>query len=156
MNSVSRNKVLLTIIAILFVTNVAMLIFFLNQKPATAEAEKRIGFTDRLKHEVGFSAQQMSVFEPKKKVFRKRMNERFDEIKKTKQEFYYLMYDPSVSDSVLQSRAEIIGNQQKELDLQVIKHFKDIRTLCSPEQLPKYDSILPSIIHRMTERPAKK
>jgi hypothetical protein len=80
------------------------------------------------------------------------MRERFDEIKKTKEKFYYQLYDPSITDSVLQSRAEIIGKEQKELDLHVIRHFKEIRKLCTPEQLPKYDSLLPPLIERMTAR----
>jgi periplasmic protein CpxP/Spy len=155
MNSVSRNKILLSIIAILLITNIGMLIFFLrcNRQPVE---EKRKGFTERLKTEVGFTPQQLEIFEPKKKAFWDRMRTRFDEIKKTKEDFYYQMYDPSIPDSVIAQKAEVIGDQQKELDLQVIRHFKDVRTMCTPEQLPKFDSLLPAIIKRMTERPVKK
>lgn len=155
MNSVSRNKILLSIIAILLITNIGMLIFFLrcNRQPVE---EKRKGFTERLKTEVGFTPQQLEIFEPKKKAFWDRMRARFDEIKKTKEDFYYQMYDPSIPDSVIARKADLIGDQQKELDLQVIRHFKDVRTMCTPEQLPKFDSLLPAIIQRMTERPVKK
>ena len=66
------------------------------------------------------------------------------------------MYDPSVPDSVIEAKADIIGKQQKDLDLFVIRHFKDIRTLCTPDQLPKYDSLLPPLIERMTARPERK
>lgn len=156
MNSVSRNKILIFIIAILLVTNIAMLIFFLKCHREKPIEEKRKGFTERLKTEVGFTPQQMSVFEPKKKAFWDRMRARFEEMKKTKEAFYYQMYDPSIPDSVIVSKAEVIGDQQKELDLQVIRHFKDIRTLCTPDQLPKYDSLLPAIIKRMTDRPTRK
>lgn len=155
MNSISRNKVLLAIIAILLVTNIGMLIFFFKCHRQPVE-EKRKGFTERLKTEVGFTQQQMDVFEPKKKAFWDRMRARFEEIKKTKEDFYYQMYDPSIPDSVIVKKADVIGDQQKELDLQVLRHFKDVRTLCTPEQLPKYDSLLPAIIKRMTERPARK
>jgi hypothetical protein len=84
------------------------------------------------------------------------MRERFDEIKKTKEDFYFQLYDSTVADSVLEKKADVIGNQQKNLDLAVIRHFKDVRKLCTPEQLPKYDSLLPPIIERMTTRPGKK
>lgn len=155
MNSLTRNKTLLVIIAILLLTNIAMLVFFMkcNRPP---QENKKIGFTERLKKEVGFTPQQMSVFEPKKKAFWDNMRVRFDEIKKTKEDFYYQMYDPSVPDSIINNKAQKIGDQQKELDLYVIRHFKDVRTLCTPEQLPKYDSLLPHIIKRMTERPERK
>ena len=98
----------------------------------------------------------MLVFEPKKKLFWDKMHQRFEEIKKTKEKFYFQMYDPSIPDSTLQANAGLIGNQQKELDLQVIRHFKDVRTLCTPDQLVKFDSLLPSIIKRMTALPGKK
>ena len=155
MNQLSRNKVLLSIIAILLITNIVMLVLFLKMKPHPQEP-KKLGFTEKLKNQVGFSAQQMAVYEPKRNNFWARVRERSGEIKKTKEDFYKFMYDPSVPDSVLESKADIIGNQQKDLDLFVIRHFKEIRTLCTPEQLPKYDSLLPPLIERMTARPERK
>lgn len=137
------------------VTNIGMLIFFLRCNRHPVE-EKRKGFTERLKTEVGFTPAQLEIFEPKKQDFWAKMRKKFDEIKKTKEDFYYQMYNPSIPDSVITKKAEAIGNQQKELDLQVLRHFKDIRTLCTPEQLPKYDSLLPAIIQRMTSRPERK
>jgi periplasmic protein CpxP/Spy len=155
MNSITRNKTLLFIIAILLLTNIAMLVFFMKcNKPH--EENKRIGFTERLKKEVGFTPEQIAVFEPKKKAFWDNMRKRFDNIKKTKEDFYYQLYNPSIPDSIITGKAEVIGDQQKELDLFVIRHFKEVRTLCTPEQLPKYDSVLPYIIKRMTERPERK
>lgn len=155
MSQLSRNKVLLVIIAILFITNIVMLVLFLKVKTAHREPQK-LGFTEKLKNQVGFTPEQMAVFEPRKKVFWTRVRERFDEIKKTKEDFYQYMYNPSVPDSVMESKAEIIGKQQKELDLYVIRHFKETRTLCTPEQLPKYDSLLPPLIERMTARPERR
>jgi periplasmic protein CpxP/Spy len=155
MNQLSRNKVLLTIIAILLITNIVMLVLFLKMKPHIQEP-KRLGFTEKLRTQVGFSPQQMAVFEPKKTIFWKRVRERSAEIKKTKEDFYKFMYDPSVPDSVLEAKADIIGEQQKDLDLFVIRHFKEIRTLCTQDQLPKYDSLLPPLIERMTARPGRK
>lgn len=151
----SRIKIFISIIAILLVTNLVLLVFLLRLNNQIAP-KKRLGFSDKLKNEVGFTPEQLTIYEPKRKAFWKRVRERFDEIKKTKEEFYYLMYDSSVPDSVLESRADVIGNQQKELDLQFIRHFKDIRSLCNPDQLQKYDSLLPPLIERMTARPVSK
>ena len=155
MDQLSRNKVLLTIIAILLITNIVMLVLFLRMKPEHQEP-KKLGFTEKLKNQVGFTPQQMSIFEPKKKAFWASVRERSAEIKKTKEDFYHFMYDPSVPDSVIEAKADVIGTQQKDLDLFVIRHFKDIRTLCTPEQLPRYDSLLPPLIERMTARPGRR
>ncbi len=155
MNSLARNKTLLIIIAILLFTNIAMLVFFMKCNKPPGET-KKTGFSERLTKEVGFTPQQMAVFEPKKKIFWENMRSHFEGIKKAKEDFYYLMYDPSIPDSIIIQKAEVIGEEQKELDLFVIRHFKDVRALCTPEQLPKYDSLLPHIIKRMTERPKRK
>jgi hypothetical protein len=154
MNSISRNRILLSIIGILLITNIAVVVFFLNHK--CHEEPRGPGFTERLKKEVGFTPEQMKVFEPKKRAFWDKMHRGFDNLKNTKEKFYYQMYDPSIPDSVIESRAEVIGKEQKELDLQVLRHFKDIRTICTPEQLPKFDSLLPLIIKRMTAPPGKR
>jgi protein CpxP len=156
MDSVSRNKVLVFIIAILLITNLVMLGLFFKMKNDIPEQNRKLGFTEKLKNDVGFSEKQMAVFEPKKKAFWTSIRERFDQIKKTKEDFYSEMYHPNTPDSILEVKADVIGTQQKELDLQVIRHFKDIRKLCTPEQLPKYDSLLPQIIKRMTERPERR
>lgn len=155
MNNISRNRILITIIGVLLITNVTVAWFFFNHK-CTEEPPKGPGFTERLKKEVGFTPDQMKVFEPKKKVFSEKMHERFEKLKKTKENFYYQMYDASIPDSVIEAKADVIGDDQKEIDLMVIHHFKDIRTLCTDEQRPKYDSLLPLIIHRMTVLPGKK
>lgn len=131
-----------------------MLFLFLNiEKP---EQPKKLGFTEKLKNDVGFTEQQMSVYEPRRDRFWASVRRQFDSIKDTKIDFYHLMYDPAVPDSVLESRADGIGEQQRDLDLFVVKHFKEIRKICTHEQLPKYDSLLPALIERMTARPERR
>lgn len=157
MNPLSRNKILLTIIAVLFLSNIVMLIMFFRVKQQMEDAKpKKLGFTEKLKTDVGFTPQQMSLYEPKRDRFWESVRKQFDSIKNTKVEFYHYMYDPSVPDSVLDAEADAIGKQQKNLDLFVVRHFKDIRKMCTPEQLPKYDSLLPPLIERMTARPGRK
>ena len=155
MNKGSRNRVLLIVIAVLLLTNLVMAFLFFRMNKAPEE-KRGPGFTERLKKDVGFTPEQMAVYEPKKKAFWDNMRKRFEEIRTTKRDLYHFMYDPTVPDSVMNAKAEIIGAQQKELDLFVVRHFKDVRTLCKPDQVSKYDSLLPVIIERMTTRPKRK
>lgn len=143
------------IIGVLLITNLTVALFFYNHK-CTVETPKTPGFSERLKQEVGFTPDQMKVLEPRKKLFSQTMHEHFEKLKNTKERFYYQMYDASIPDSLIEARADSIGNEQKRIDLLVIRHFKDIRMLCTDEQRPKFDSLLPFIIHRMTAPPGKK
>ena len=155
MNQMSRNKISLAIIAVLLITNIVMLVLFLSMCNKETEPRRK-WFTERLKTEVGFTPEQMTVYDVKKQAFINGIRERFDEIKKTKEDFYYQMYDSTVTDSVLQAKASVIGEQQKDLDMHVIRHFRDVRKMCTHSQLPKYDSLLPYIIEKMTTRPGKR
>ena len=131
-----------------------MLVLFLRiEKP---EQPKKLGFTEKLKNDVGFTKEQMETYVARRDKFWVSVRQQFDSIKETKIGFYQLMYDPSVPDSILEGKADNIGKQQRNLDLFVVKHFKDIRKICTHEQLPKYDSLLPALIDRMTARPGRK
>jgi len=151
MNNIRRNKTLLFIIVILLLTNVIMVVFFFNmtRKAPPSEEPRRISFTDRLKTQVGFSDEQIKAFEPRRNEFWKEMRQKFDSIRDTKKDFFYMVYDSSVPDSVIVERSKLIGEQQQRLDLLVVRYYKDIRTLCTSEQVPKFDSLLPPIIERM-------
>ncbi len=154
MDNISRNRILLIIIGILLITNLIVVVLFLNHR--CTEQPRQPGFTERLKNEVKFTPVQIQQFEPRKKAFWSDMHTRLDRMKKTKEEFYKQMYDPAIPDSIINSRAQGIGNQQKDIDIVVLKHFKELRTLCTPEQLPKFDSLLPMIVQRMTAPPGRR
>lgn len=154
MNNISRNRVLLTIIGVLLITNLIVVIIFFNHH--CTDQPHQPGFTERLKKEVKFTPEQLKIFEPKKKIFWDEMHRRLDQMKQTKESFYRQLYDPSIPDSVIDAKAQTIGDEQKQIDVQVLKHFKDLRTLCTPEQLPKFDSLLPMIVQRMTAPPGRK
>ncbi len=156
MNALSKNKILLTIIAVLLLTNITLLILLSKSKQHRDREPHPISFNERVRTEVVLRDEQMSIFLPKRTAFWEGLRNRFDEIKQSKQEFYARMYDSTFTDSIMEAKAQIIGNQQKELDLFVIRHFQDIRKICTPEQLPRYDSIMPGIITMMMEPMKKK
>jgi hypothetical protein len=52
-------------------------------------------------------------------------------------------------------RAEAIGEKQSALDMQMFRNLKSIRNLCTPEQLPKFDSSIKTVVARMTGRQRK-
>ena len=157
MHNSSKNKTLIFIIGFLLLTNIGMVIFIWRmKKEEVMEPPKRKGFSERIRKEVKFDSLQLASFEVRKKAHWDKMRVMFDTMTATKGKFYHLLYDSLAPDSLMRSQAEIIGRQQKELDLHVISYFKDVRKLCKPVQLATYDSLLPDIIKRMTEPPWKK
>jgi periplasmic protein CpxP/Spy len=155
MSNESKNKILISIIAILLLANIGMLIFFEGIKKHGGKdnndaGKVHSGITDLLKKEVGFSDTQLAQYKTMRKEHWDKMKPLFDEMNNTKTRFYNLLDDPSVNDSLLNNMADSIGIRQKNIDLQIFHHFKEVGNLCTPEQQPKFDSLVVRVIKRMT------
>jgi periplasmic protein CpxP/Spy len=153
MSSQSKNKILIFIITILLLTNIGVLISFEGMRKHGDKDSKtdkaHAGITDLLKKEVGFSDTQMAQYKQMRKEHWDKMKPLFDEMNNTKTRFYDLLNNTAVSDSVLNQMADSIGIRQKNIDLQIFHHFKEVGNLCTPEQQPKFDSLVVRVIKRM-------
>jgi Spy/CpxP family protein refolding chaperone len=157
-NDTKKYKALISIIIFLLITNFAMLLFFIIlDKPADKRSKERTenGMSNSLKQDVGFSNDQLDQYQALRTLQRKNVKPLFDKVRKSKIDFYELLYLQNVSDSTLAVDADSIAQTQKELDLQMFNHFKKIRNICTPDQLQKFDSTIKKVIIRMTGRPGK-
>ncbi|HTE28124.1 Spy/CpxP family protein refolding chaperone [Flavitalea sp.] len=154
MNSSSRSRRLIVIIIILLLTNIAILAFFLSPKLGRGNnpggSKPGYGMAETLKREVGLDTQQVSELNQLREEHWKKMKPLFEDLQNTKNEFYLLLKSPETPDSVVNSAASQIGQKQKLIDLQVFQHFRNSRLVCTPEQRPKYDSLVQIIIKRMS------
>jgi Spy/CpxP family protein refolding chaperone len=158
MDTVRKYKTLVSIIVFLLITNFAMLIFFMViAKPIDKKSRynDQNGFGVMLQKEVGFSKAQLEKYQALRTQQRQNIKPLFDDIRKSKDNFYGLLYSDSVPDSVIDANADSIANTQKKLDLQMFNHFKNIRNICTPDQLQKFDSSIKKAVARMTGRPGK-
>lgn len=151
----SKNKILLFIVLVMILTNIATLAYFLGFKQNTIgrveKGERHTGpMTEFLKKDIGFDEQQMKTFDSVKQQQREAIKPLFEDLGKTKDSFYQLLSEPSVPDSQLNALAANIGLKQQAIEIQFFNNFKNIRRLCTDTQKNKYDSLLPSIVHKMT------
>jgi periplasmic protein CpxP/Spy len=149
-----RNRNLLIIIGVLLLTNIGVLIYFLGQKerskPTGRPDEKdRPGITEMLQKEVGFTDEQTSKYKQLKEKQKETIRPMYDDMRKTKDSLFKLLSYPETNDSLLNKIADAIAQKQKALDLQTFNHFKRVRTLCTPEQQPKYDSMILRMFRKM-------
>ena len=159
MTTRSGNRYLLVIIIVLVLTNVAVLGYFLwfknPEKRVQPEKEQRSGLAEMLQKEVGFSDDQVAQYKLLKDKQRAIIHPMFDDMRKAKDSLFRLLSFPETPDSVLRKAAEMIGQKQRELDLQAFTHFKKVRVLCTPDQQTKYDSMVVRMIRRMGKQPRK-
>ena len=146
--STTRNRNLLIIIAALVLTNIAVLVYFLrqekNEKPSTWT-----GVSEMLQKEVGFTEEQIAKYKEMKGKQRGKIRPMYDDMRKAKDSLFRLLSYPETSDSVLSKVADVIAQKQKAIDLETLNHFKRVRTLCTADQLAKYDTMVLQMVRKM-------
>lgn len=160
MNNITKTKSLVTIIIFLLITNIAMLIFFIALGKPPDKRQKNHEPNDMynlLQNDVGFSKDQLDQYQVLRKEQRDEAKPLFIELRNAKKNFYGLIYNKNIPDSLLNADADSIAQQQKKLDMQMFRYFNNIRNICSPDQLEKFDTIINVQIIRMVGwRPGNK
>lgn len=149
MTGSTRNKLLLSVIAILFLANIVLVYFLIFGDRHKPERTARQGMAEQLKTEVGFSEEQLNQYLLRRDTHMKEMRKLFEELRITKENFFNILSTTMPGDSAFIAKADEIGEKQKRVDLATYQYFTNIRKLCTPEQLPKYDSLYQQVIKRM-------
>jgi len=149
----NNNKLLLFVVAVSLLANIVMLIYFVWSRESSRRnlhREKQISpIALFLEKQVGFNQQQMAAYNELRQQNRKKMSPLFEDIRLTKVRFYQYLKQPDTPDSVLKAGAALIGDKQSGLDFHTFQNFKQVRTLCTPEQRLKYDSLISGVIEQM-------
>jgi protein CpxP len=145
----ARYKTLVAIIAVLLLSNIAMIVYFVGWRDGGRGGHgHKSPMTDFLQKEVGFSTQQMATFDSLRQQHRTSVKPLFDDLSQSRDSLYQLIGGASPADSVQQA-ASAIGRKQANLELKMFENFRQIRAICTPGQLSKFDSLAPSLVHRM-------
>jgi Spy/CpxP family protein refolding chaperone len=158
MNQTTKTKSLVTIIIFLLITNIAMLVFFiLLSKPVDKRQRNREtnGMYTSLQNEVGFSKDQLDKYQLLRKEQIGKVRPLFNEVRNAKKDFYGLIYSENIPDSLINADADSIAQKQKSLDMQMFGYFQNIRNICKPDQIQKFDSTLKKEVVRMVDKPAR-
>ncbi len=135
----SSNKIFIIVIALLLIANIVTLsLFFTGKKPETDDRKNTM--RNYLKNEVGFSAAQLVAFDTVKSRQRAQAKLMYDEIRERKQNNLKKIGIDKFSDSTLKNAALYAASQQKDMEMNMLQHLKDIRNLCTPPQRAIFDT----------------
>jgi len=153
MSYIKNNRVLLLITSVLLIANIGLLYYFVFNKPAhpprPSDKEMHDMAIEKVKDEVGLNDEQAVAYDSLRSQQFRNMKPLFKELTKSKEDFFSLIYQQGVSDSVLNSYASKIGEKQMELDISTFHYFQSIKELCKEEQKPKMDSFIKQIVKRI-------
>ncbi|HJS55747.1 MAG TPA: hypothetical protein VJ765_14430 [Chitinophagaceae bacterium] len=153
MSYLRNHKLLLLIISVLLIANIGLLYFYVFKKPEhppkLTQKQMHDKALEKVKNEVGLIDQQVTLYDSLRTKQFEIMRPLFKDVTKSKEEFFSLIYQEGVSDSVLNAYASRIGEKQMALDLSTFQYFQSIKALCNEEQKPKMDSFIKQIVKRM-------
>ena len=153
MSYIRNNRVLLLITSVLLIANIGLLYYFVFNKPAhpprPSDKEMHDMAIEKVKNEVGLNDEQAVAYDSLRTQQSRRMRPLSKDITKSKEDFFSLIYQQGVNDSVLNSYASKIGEKQMELDVSTFHYFQSIKELCKEEQKPKMDSFIKQIVKRI-------
>lgn len=153
MSNGSKNKNLLVIIVVLLLTNITLLGYFLwfknPGKDPHAGNRDRWSVADMLKKEVGFDTVQITRYREMRENQKQVLRPMFDAMRTAKDSMFSQLGKSGPDDSLVLQMAAVIGQRQQELDLQTFRYFSKVRELCTPDQVPVYDSLINQMFRKM-------
>lgn len=154
MSTLTRSKWFLVSFAILLVTNIVLL-YLVFRKPAQP-AEKRIGPSAQMIRDLDLDSTQQKLFRQQKDSFFKDMKPLWEDIRRSKYELYQLLGDSTVSDTMIARFAGVIGEKTSTSEIKQYMHFRYLRTLCTPQQQQKFDTLIPQLMSKYGSRARQK
>jgi hypothetical protein len=146
----TSNKTLVIIIAILLIANIAtvgLMLFGKGEAKAPVD-DRKTAMRNYLKDSLKFSDAQLVQFDTIKSRHREQVKAIFDSIRADKTSILKKLGSDGFPDSSLAGAAQAAAGQQKLVELQMLKHLKDVRMLCTPEQLKSFDTGFYKIMNR--------
>jgi len=150
-NKQNRSKVFLAIIGILLVANIVMVSVFLMKKDGGKRDKKpewKTVISAFLKNEIGFDTVQLKGYDTLSSRHKETMKKMMDSLRISKDKQFKELSAANFSDSAMNAVADRSAATQKAMELRMFNHLKNIRLLCTPEQLPKFDSLFGKVLTR--------
>lgn len=160
MSTQTKSKLFLLVIAILLLTNIALLYFLFSKDGNTikppGKSNRDSAAKEFLQKEIGFTAAQLQQYDTLAKQHREKMKTTFDEMRNSKEQLFKdigrrAFSDSAIADAIIQS-----SEKQKLMEMQFYNHMLEVRKLCSAEQLPKFDSLFYKMWSRKPKKPEEK
>jgi hypothetical protein len=154
MNDQPKSKVLIIIIGSLLIANIVLIAFLLmnyKQKEKRDRGDKNAYVVDYLQNEVGFTKEQLGKYDSLSKYHREQVKSIFKEISENRKIILLNLASADFSDSAINSAANSIHERQRTLELNMLKHLKEIRDICTKEQRQRFDTGFYKIFGRRGE-----
>jgi len=147
----NRTKIFILLIAILLIANSVLLVLYFQQSSSNKQhkrQDRKAYIAAFLKKDIGFSQEQLVKYDTLSDNHRKKISLLFDQQRVNKAVQFKQLVMAGFSDSSINTEAEASAATQKNAEVLFITHMKNIRLLCTPQQLPAFDTLFAKVITR--------
>jgi periplasmic protein CpxP/Spy len=110
-----------------------------------------------LAHELQFTEVQIKKMEELRKYHHEHNKALMDDIKELKDKMTDLLKQEHPDSTAALTIAQNIGNKQKDIEMLLFRHFRDMRSICTEDQKPRFDELIRGLSrelnHKMQEPP---
>jgi len=158
MKSQSNNRLWVLVTVVLLLANIGLLAYIVwGKQPGKKQGQERGRFMGNyLKNELGFSKEQMATFESMRNTHRENSKPIFEDMRAIKAKNLRDLGQAGFSDSAIITAAKNMGQQQEQLEIQMLKNLRSIRDICTPEQKQKFDTGFYKMMARERKKKKKK
>lgn len=155
----STNKILTIAVVLLLLTNIALVVFMIKDKNRHSGKPRgnRSEPFEMMVKELNMTEQQQKEYKELKEEHLKNIKPWFDSIRSAKKDYYALIKDSAISDSIVTVYNQRISERQAAADRLTFAHFKRVRNLFTAEQQPRFDEFIQKMMqHGRRDSAAKK
>ncbi len=153
----SNNRILTVAVLLLLVANIILVFMLVKGKgPKESGRQGRGEPFELMAKELKMTDQQKNDYKLLREEHQKKVKPLFDSLRAAKTAFYDLMKLDTVSDSLVNLYGQQIAQRQIAIDKVTFAHFKKVRSLFNPDQLPQYDSFMKKMMQRSRRDSATK
>lgn len=154
MNNLTNNRWLSVITLLLLTANIVTLALLWTNKKAGGREEEKFPrpqgqVFEYLTHELKLDAAQQETYRKLRDEHQGGQKAIQDSIRKAKDEFFALLHQPAVSDSMIRMYSGKAVNAEQRLDEFTFRHFQKLRAICNAEQQKRFDEIIQDALRRM-------
>ncbi len=142
-----------TVLYILLIFLIAVNAFFIVQQFKQPSKKMRKSPKEFISKRLQFDEEQINQFNELEKQHRERMRAISHETKELKDALFDKINDVGIADREIDSITSLIGALEKQKDIEVFNHFRNISSFCTDEQKIQLVEILKKARRRGKGRP---
>ncbi|MBU2912862.1 periplasmic heavy metal sensor [Reichenbachiella agariperforans] len=152
MKSTTYNTLKNILIGALIVINLGCVWFIFqdHRKMQDAPRDRQKGrFEAKLKKDIGLDDAQVKAFMEMKKKHMQEMHIKMSRVQDLRKKMFDGLDNPNFN---IDAQTDSIAQSQKELDMMVFAHFRELKTICRPDQYEAFDKAMERIQARINKK----